>query len=435
MGVQCGNVEWNDIVDEFASQANGNSIGSVIRRLRLAASIYLLWQERNCRIFRGEKRGWEEFYNLCYETVIRLRLLSLKVKPSKAVYIAQKNWNADAEFQDKICISIKVTSGYTQSHPAKTRPYPVTSGQDPAITGHIRLDPAISGHIRLDPAISGHIRPRPGYNRSHPVRPGHIRSYPVRPGHIRSHPAKTRPHPVRPGHIRSHPGLTSSGFFRSLVMKNYDHWGNVICTGKDSLIRDGHKSFPSGHTSYVSRVDDYWHHWHDVSVGSYRFVSIFISSAQSFRLHGSFNIYLWRESVNLAVITNESPMMVPGSSRAPTSGLQLQMLTPDYVGQYLTTYPWHFISGTRHLGMPQMVTPLCRVGSSMPGHINNCVPRPKSVNLQMMVPWSSRVPTLGAHPMVIPTIYQANQTPQASGYFESSNATHLSNIVSITRTR
>nr|GEY73247.1 hypothetical protein [Tanacetum cinerariifolium] len=30
---------------------------------------------------------------------------------------------------------------------------------------------------------------------------------------------------------------------------NYDHWGNVICTGKDSLIRDGHKSFPSGHTS------------------------------------------------------------------------------------------------------------------------------------------------------------------------------------------
>nr|GEY42840.1 putative lipid phosphate phosphatase 3, chloroplastic [Tanacetum cinerariifolium] len=91
--------------------------------------------------------------------------------------------------------------------------------------------------------------------------------------------------------------------------KNYDHWGNVICTGKDSLIRDGHKSFPSGHTSLsfagliflalylagklkvfdhrghvaklcvillpllmaslvaVSRVDDYRHHWQDISVG------------------------------------------------------------------------------------------------------------------------------------------------------------------------
>uniref|UniRef100_A0A1D1YRM1 Putative lipid phosphate phosphatase 3, chloroplastic n=1 Tax=Anthurium amnicola TaxID=1678845 RepID=A0A1D1YRM1_9ARAE len=85
--------------------------------------------------------------------------------------------------------------------------------------------------------------------------------------------------------------------------------GNVICHGKDSVVKEGHKSFPSGHTSWafaglgflalylsgkiqafdrrghvaklcivflpllvaslvgVSRVDDYWHHWHDVFVG------------------------------------------------------------------------------------------------------------------------------------------------------------------------
>ncbi|KAG9135544.1 hypothetical protein Leryth_022275 [Lithospermum erythrorhizon] len=30
---------------------------------------------------------------------------------------------------------------------------------------------------------------------------------------------------------------------------NYDTLGNVICTGKESDIREGHKSFPSGHTS------------------------------------------------------------------------------------------------------------------------------------------------------------------------------------------
>ncbi|XP_076913990.1 lipid phosphate phosphatase 2-like [Bidens hawaiensis] len=30
---------------------------------------------------------------------------------------------------------------------------------------------------------------------------------------------------------------------------NYDKWGNVICHGKDKDIREGHKSFPSGHTS------------------------------------------------------------------------------------------------------------------------------------------------------------------------------------------
>ncbi|XP_031501371.1 lipid phosphate phosphatase 2-like isoform X2 [Nymphaea colorata] len=83
----------------------------------------------------------------------------------------------------------------------------------------------------------------------------------------------------------------------------------VICHGEDSVIKEGHKSFPSGHTSWTfaglgflslylsgkikafdqrghvaklcivflplllaalvgtSRVDDYWHHWQDVFAG------------------------------------------------------------------------------------------------------------------------------------------------------------------------
>ncbi|XP_047966180.1 lipid phosphate phosphatase 2-like isoform X2 [Salvia hispanica] len=89
----------------------------------------------------------------------------------------------------------------------------------------------------------------------------------------------------------------------------YDRWGNVICHGDKHLIMHGHKSFPSGHTSWafaglgflslylsgkikvfdrrghvaklclvvlplliaslvaVSRVDDYRHHWQDVFAG------------------------------------------------------------------------------------------------------------------------------------------------------------------------
>ncbi|XP_051146148.1 lipid phosphate phosphatase 2-like [Andrographis paniculata] len=85
--------------------------------------------------------------------------------------------------------------------------------------------------------------------------------------------------------------------------------GNVQCTGLKSVVKEGHKSFPSGHTSWsfaglgflslylsgkirvfdrrghvaklcitflpllmaalvgVSRVDDYWHHWQDVFAG------------------------------------------------------------------------------------------------------------------------------------------------------------------------
>ncbi|CAI9110640.1 OLC1v1010701C1 [Oldenlandia corymbosa var. corymbosa] len=89
----------------------------------------------------------------------------------------------------------------------------------------------------------------------------------------------------------------------------YDRLGNVVCHGQKHLIDNGHKSFPSGHTSFsfaglgflslylsgkikafdsrghvaklclvflpllvaslvgISRVDDYRHHWEDVFAG------------------------------------------------------------------------------------------------------------------------------------------------------------------------
>ncbi|KAJ7975773.1 lipid phosphate phosphatase 2-like [Quillaja saponaria] len=89
----------------------------------------------------------------------------------------------------------------------------------------------------------------------------------------------------------------------------YDKLGNVVCHGDKNVIKEGHKSFPSGHTSWsfaglgflslylsgkikvfdrgghvaklcivilpllfaslvgISRVDDYWHHWQDVFAG------------------------------------------------------------------------------------------------------------------------------------------------------------------------
>ncbi|XP_009779835.1 lipid phosphate phosphatase 2 isoform X1 [Nicotiana tabacum] len=89
----------------------------------------------------------------------------------------------------------------------------------------------------------------------------------------------------------------------------YDKWGDVVCHGDKNVVKEGHKSFPSGHTSWsfsgltflslylsgkiqvfdrrghvaklclvllplllaslvaISRVDDYWHHWQDVFAG------------------------------------------------------------------------------------------------------------------------------------------------------------------------
>ncbi|XP_024037547.1 lipid phosphate phosphatase 2 isoform X1 [Citrus clementina] len=89
----------------------------------------------------------------------------------------------------------------------------------------------------------------------------------------------------------------------------YDQFNNVVCHGDKHVVNEGHKSFPSGHTSWsfaglgflslyisgkikafdrrghvaklclvflpllfaslvgISRVDDYWHHWQDVFAG------------------------------------------------------------------------------------------------------------------------------------------------------------------------
>ncbi|GJT57980.1 serine/threonine-protein kinase TOR isoform X2 [Tanacetum coccineum] len=94
ISLKCTEVECNDNVNNMAIEYNGNSvnniINSIIRKLGLAASVYLLWQERNNRLFIGEKRSIDELYEIFVET-IRLRLSSLKAKLTNAITKAQRN--------------------------------------------------------------------------------------------------------------------------------------------------------------------------------------------------------------------------------------------------------------------------------------------------------------------------------------------------------
>ncbi|GKA60178.1 hypothetical protein Tco_0759585, partial [Tanacetum coccineum] len=80
------------IVNGFATMKNGNSIRSVIRRPCLAASIYLIWQERNARLFKDEKRNVDDLFRNLVE-IVTLRLSSLKVKRSKEVHKIEDSWN------------------------------------------------------------------------------------------------------------------------------------------------------------------------------------------------------------------------------------------------------------------------------------------------------------------------------------------------------
>ncbi|GJR26469.1 putative nucleotidyltransferase, ribonuclease H [Tanacetum coccineum] len=91
---------WHVAVDKD-SLWNGNSINSIVRRLCLAASVYFIWQERNSRIFKDEKRKVEVLFKALCDT-IKLRLYSLKVRASKAVINIEKIWDIRMNHYDDL---------------------------------------------------------------------------------------------------------------------------------------------------------------------------------------------------------------------------------------------------------------------------------------------------------------------------------------------
>ncbi|GKC99036.1 hypothetical protein Tco_1169311 [Tanacetum coccineum] len=52
---------------------------SILRRITLAACVYMTWQERNRKMFTAEKRSWKEILKEITDA-IRFKLAGLKVK-------------------------------------------------------------------------------------------------------------------------------------------------------------------------------------------------------------------------------------------------------------------------------------------------------------------------------------------------------------------
>ena len=90
--IQIDMVEWKDIIHGLVNDHNGNNIDSVVKRLILAASVYCIWNERNCRIFNDENKSAEEVANRILE-IVKMKLMSLKVKESPAVKKVERLWS------------------------------------------------------------------------------------------------------------------------------------------------------------------------------------------------------------------------------------------------------------------------------------------------------------------------------------------------------
>ncbi|XP_071694959.1 uncharacterized protein [Rutidosis leptorrhynchoides] len=71
-----------EIITVMSNYPFKNQIWSVITRLVIAPAVYYIWQERNKRLFKGEKKNEKELAVLAID-FIRVKLLTLKVKQSK----------------------------------------------------------------------------------------------------------------------------------------------------------------------------------------------------------------------------------------------------------------------------------------------------------------------------------------------------------------
>ncbi|GJS11833.1 hypothetical protein Tco_0368629 [Tanacetum coccineum] len=69
-------------IDVLIPIAKRRPTKSVIAKLVVAASTYVIWQERNWRMFKGQKRSINEVADNI-QSIVRLKLLSCSFKKSK----------------------------------------------------------------------------------------------------------------------------------------------------------------------------------------------------------------------------------------------------------------------------------------------------------------------------------------------------------------
>ncbi|GKE13136.1 hypothetical protein Tco_1416687 [Tanacetum coccineum] len=93
IGMSQGRPKYIVLSEKVMNQIEQTYILNILRRLVCGAAVYYIWQERNARIFGNGKKDEKMLCKVIKET-IRMRLLSLQVKESKAVKImVELQWN------------------------------------------------------------------------------------------------------------------------------------------------------------------------------------------------------------------------------------------------------------------------------------------------------------------------------------------------------
>ena len=85
-------ITWDGIVDKLSNVTNGGGIWELIKKLCLDATVYYIWQERNSRIFNGQKRSAEDMVRIICDE-IKAKMVTIKVKTNSNVLTAEAMCN------------------------------------------------------------------------------------------------------------------------------------------------------------------------------------------------------------------------------------------------------------------------------------------------------------------------------------------------------
>ncbi|GJT68932.1 hypothetical protein Tco_1028218 [Tanacetum coccineum] len=91
------------------------SIKSITRRIVLAACVYFVWNERNKRLFSGDKRESKDLLAVIINNV-RLKFSSLTVKKTTQVEVASKRWQGVRMKDKQMAMYLGIECSFCESY-------------------------------------------------------------------------------------------------------------------------------------------------------------------------------------------------------------------------------------------------------------------------------------------------------------------------------
>ncbi|GJV73508.1 RNA-directed DNA polymerase, eukaryota, reverse transcriptase zinc-binding domain protein [Tanacetum coccineum] len=95
---------WENSVKELCRLPNTKNIWSIVRKLVFGAIVYFILQERNKRIFKGERRDVNSLVHVIKE-VIRLKLAGMEVKESNTIKEVEERWSVKFQRRNRTVYS------------------------------------------------------------------------------------------------------------------------------------------------------------------------------------------------------------------------------------------------------------------------------------------------------------------------------------------